>query len=161
MAGQDLGRAGLQSARMMGCNARITRGSARAIGLAVCLLGIGLGGCRPSHECEASRLELVQTWETLRNTATSRKQIPEVSNLSQAQEAERIRTWTAIEDQSELMRSSFETPQVTWPSAEKARAAIAQAFKPIEGSDDPMARGFATTLGEADKQLDLFRQKCR
>jgi hypothetical protein len=114
-----------------------------------------------NRECEASRLQLAQTWETLRDTATSRKQIPEGANLSKAEEETRIRVWTDIEKEAELARSSFETPQVTLSSAEKARADIAQLFKPLEKNEDPMTRGFAVTLNEADQRLQRFRQSCR
>jgi hypothetical protein len=119
-----------------------------------------LAACQ-SEECEASRLQLTQTWETLRNTATSRKQIPEGADLSKSEEDERIRVWTDIEDRAELMRSSFETPQVTWSSAEKARADLGAVFKAIESNDDPMTRGFAVTLNEADQRLVSFRKACR
>jgi hypothetical protein len=119
--------------------------------------------CSACHdpECEAARLNLVRTWETLRDTATSRKQIPEGASLTQAQEQERIRVWTAIEDRAELVRSSFETSQVTWPSADKARADLGEAFKPLASNEDPMTRGFALTLNEADQQMAAFRKTCR
>jgi hypothetical protein len=119
-----------------------------------------LAGCQ-NEECEAARLQLTQTWETLRNTATSRQQIPEGADLSKSEEDERIRIWTSIEDRAELMRSSFETSQVTWPAAEKARADLGAVFKPIESSSDPMTRGFALTLSEADQRMASFRKDCR
>lgn len=112
-------------------------------------------------KCEAARLDLAQTWETLRNTATSRRQIPEGLDLSQDQERERIRVWTEIEDRAELLRSSFATTQVTWPSADKARAELGEAFKPLATNDDPMTRGFALTLGQADQRMAEFRKTCR
>lgn len=112
-------------------------------------------------ECEAARIELARTWETLRDTATSRKQIPEGSSLSPGEEQERIRVWTTIEERAELMRSSFGTAQVTWPSAEKARADLGEAFKPVAAKDDPMTRGFALTLNEADERMASFRKSCR
>lgn len=114
-----------------------------------------------NEECEASRLQLAQTWETLRNTASSRKQIPEASDLSKTEETDRIRVWTDIEERAELVRSSFETTQVTWSSADKARADLGAAFKPISSTDDPMTRGFAVTLDEADQRMARFRKECR
>jgi|SRR4051794_11100322 hypothetical protein len=124
------------------------------------LAALGGAGCH-DPKCEASRLEVARTWETLRDTATSRKQIPEASGLSQTQEQDRIRVWTTIEDRAELLRSSFETTQVTWPSADKARAELGEAFKPLAANEDPMTRGFALTLGEADKHMADFRKTCR
>jgi hypothetical protein len=117
-------------------------------------------GCH-DPECEASRLELTRTWQTLRDTATSRKQIPEGTDLSQDEEQGRIRVWTTIEDRAELLRSSFETSQVTWPSAEKARSELGEAFKPLASKDDPMTQGFALTLNEADQRMAAFRKSCR
>jgi hypothetical protein len=139
------------------------RGSALRVSsygfLALGALGL-LAACQ-SQECEASRLQLAQTWQTLRDTATSRKQIPEASNLTKSEEGERIRVWTDIEDRAELVRSSFETSQVTWPSAEKGRAELGEIFKPLASSDDPMTRGFAVTLNEADQLFASFRKSCR
>lgn len=119
-----------------------------------------LAACH-DEQCEAERLQLTQTWETLRNTATSRKQIPEASDLSKSEQDERIRVWTDIEAKAELIRSSFQTPQVTLAPAQKARAELEQLFKPIASSSDPMVRGFAVTLADADKRLDGFRKNCR
>lgn len=135
--------------------------SSRRFGVSVSLAAAVWGSACQDPECEAARLELARTWETLRDTATSRQQIPEGANLTQAEEQERIRVWTLIEDRAELMRSSFETSQVTWPSAEKARADLAEAFKPVASKDDPMTRGFAVTLNEADQKMASFRKSCR
>lgn len=122
---------------------------------------VALAAACHDPECEAARLEVARTWETLRDTATSRKQIPEASNLTPTQEQERIRIWTTIEDRAELVRSSFSTTQVTWPSADKARADLGEAFKPLAANDDPMTKGFALTLNEADKKVSDFRKTCR
>jgi hypothetical protein len=137
---------------------RVAGGKVAAL-IAIAALGAGVA-CQ-NQECEAARLELARTWETLRDTATSRKQIPEGSSLTQAEEQERIRVWTTIEERAELARSSFETPQVTWPSAEKARSDLGEAFKPLASKDDPMTRGFALTLNDADQRMASFRKTCR
>ena len=121
----------------------------------------GLASACHDPECESARAELARTWETLRDSATSRKQIPEASNLTPTQEEERIRVWTTIEERAELVRSSFSTTQVTWPSADKARADLGEAFKPLAANDDPMTKGFVLTLGEADKKVADFRKTCR
>jgi len=139
---------------------RRSRTSAGIASVLVAAVVVFAGGCR-NPECEASRLELVRTWETLRDTATSRKQIPEGAGLSAAEEQDRIRVWTTIEERAELVRSSFETTQVTWPSADKARADLGDAFKPIAAKEDPMTRGFALTLNEADQRMADFRKTCR
>ena len=142
--------------------ARATAFWARRLPLALGCSGL-LAVATACHDpkCEAARLEMAQTWQTLRDTATSRKQIPEGLDLSQDQERDRIRVWTTIEDRAELLRSSFETTQVTWPSADKARAELGEAFKPLASNDDPMTRGFALTLSQADQHMADFRKTCR
>lgn len=150
---------GLSSARAA-IRPRAARPLTRFGALPLLVVAVGIAACQ-DRECEAARLELARTWETLRDTATSRKQIPEGSNLSPEEERERIRVWTTIEERAELMRSSFETPQVTWPSAEKARADLGEAFKPLATKEDPMTRGFALTLNEADQHMANFRKSCR
>ena len=142
--------------------ARVTAFWAKRLALALGCSGL-LAVATACHDpkCEAARLEMAQTWQTLRDTATSRKQIPEGLDLSQDQERERIRVWTTIEDRAELLRSSFETSQVTWPSADKARAELGEAFKPLASNDDPMTRGFALTLSQADQRMADFRKTCR
>jgi hypothetical protein len=133
-----------------------------ALGVVVASAGVaGLGSGCHDPECEASRLELARSWQTLRDTATSRKQIPEGVDLGQDEEQRRIRVWTTIEDRAELLRSSFETSQVTWPSADKARTELGEAFKPLAANEDPMTRGFALTLSEADQRMAEFRKSCR
>lgn len=123
--------------------------------------GVALAvGCH-DKKCEAARLELAQTWETLRDTATSRQQIPEGSSLSQGEQEERIRTWKSIEERTELLRSSFETPQVTWTAADKARKELGTLFTPLQAKDDPVTRGFAVTLEAADKRMTTFRGQCQ
>ncbi len=148
------------SRRRAWVTARIHTARVRASLLVALGLGAGSAACQ-NAECESARLELTRTWQTLRDTATSRKQIPEGVDLSAEEEQTRIRVWTTIEDRAELMRSSFETTQVTWPSADKARTELAEAFKPLASNEDPMTRGFALTLNDADQRMAAFRKTCR
>jgi hypothetical protein len=136
------------------------RSSSRAVPVAALLAAALVSLACHDRECEAARLELAQTWQTLRDTATSRQQIPEGVSLSQAEQDERVRTWKSIEDRAELLRSSFETAQVTWPSADKARRELAAVFTPLQTKEDPVTRGFAVTLSEADKRMATFRGQC-
>lgn len=129
--------------------------------LAWCALALPVLAACNDEQCEAERLQLTQTWETLRDTATSRKQIPEASDLSKSEQDDRIKVWTSIEEKAELIRSSFQTPQVTLEPAQKARTELDQLFKPLASNEDPMTRGFAVTLADADKRLESFRQNCR
>jgi hypothetical protein len=132
----------------------------RLCAVALVVTALGALACH-DQECEAARLELTQTWETLRATATARQQIPEGAELSKLEETERIRLWKSIESKAELIRSSFETKQITWPSADKARRELGAIFTPLESQNDPMTRGFGVTLAEADKRMAAFRGQCR
>src|SRR6187402_1341338 len=115
MSRRDEVMAGQGMVRVSGSSAAVNWTAVRRLGSVGSLAAAFalLVSCQ-NEECEASRLQLAQTWETLRDTASSRKQIPESSDLSKGEEAERIRVWTTIEERAELVRSSFETTQVTW-----------------------------------------------
>jgi hypothetical protein len=118
-------------------------------------------GCQQSTQCESERLELTRTWETLRNTAASRKHVSEGSSLSEQQRSDRLTAWTKIEDKAELIRSSFETRQVTWDAAEKARKELDELYKAAQNPDDPLIQGFGVLLGTADKQYQGYRTACK
>ena len=135
------------------------RGASSACFVVALVACVGLG-CH-DRECEAARLELAQTWETLRDTATSRQQIPESNSLTDGERDDRVKTWKGIEEEADMIHSSFETTQVTWRSADKARKELATLFSPLQTKDEPMTRGFALTLGEADKQMSAFRGQCQ
>lgn len=143
---------------------RVGSTGARRFGLlmgSLSLLTVVGSGCQ-NEQCESERLKLEETWETLRDTAISRKQIPEGLDLSESERKARIRVWTEIEEKAELIRSSFQTRQVTISPAEKARAELEGIFRPlVASSDDPMTRGFATTLADADQRFAEFLETCR
>lgn len=117
-------------------------------------------GCNDA-ECEKARMELAKSWEELRNTATSRQQIPPATSLSASQKDERIRTWTEIEASAELLRSSFGTSQVTWSPAQKARSALGEQFERVAKTDDPVTQGFGTAMKVADQLMKSYDQRCR
>jgi hypothetical protein len=121
---------------------------------------LALTACE-NQECEQARLELARTWQELRDTATSRQQIPEQSDLSESEQKDRIATWTEIEARAELLRSSFGTSQVTWSPAQKARTELGEIFTPAVSGQDPVSAGFATMLGKADERMAAFDKRCR
>lgn len=127
---------------------------------ALVLAALTLAACE-NQECEQARLELARTWQELRDTARSRQQIPEQSDLSESEQKDRIATWTDIEARAELLRSSFGTSQVTWSPAQKARADLGEMFTPVVSNQDPVSAGFATTLKTADEQMAAFDKRCR
>jgi hypothetical protein len=129
--------------------------------LALVAVAAGVSSGCENEKCEKARVGLASAWENLRNTATSRQQIPPASDLSEDEQKEQIRVWTEIETKAEMIRSSFETPQVTWSPAQKARAELAASFAPVAGSKDPMTQGFARELAEADTRMAEFGKSCR
>lgn len=139
----------------------LCRGGAARAAVGLALAGLIALGCQQSTQCEQERLELAKTWETLRNTAASRKHVPEDSPLSEAQRTERLQSWTKIEEKADLIRSSFETRQVTWEPAERARKELEALYKTAANPNDPLIQGFGVLLGTADKQYEGFRSACK
>jgi hypothetical protein len=139
----------------------LRRGGAARKAVGFALAGFVVLGCQQSTQCEQDRLELTKTWETLRNTAASRKHVPEESPLTEAERAERLQSWTKIEEKAELIRSSFETRQVTWEPAERARKDLDGLYKSAANPNDPLIQGFGVLLGTADKQYETFRSACK
>jgi hypothetical protein len=118
-------------------------------------------GCQQNTQCEQGRLDLARTWETLRNTAASRKHVADDAEFTEQQRSERLQAWTKIEDKAELVRSSFETRQVTWDAADKARKDVAELYKGIGATNDPLMQGFGVLLGTAEKQFASYRDACK
>jgi len=139
----------------------LRRGGAATVSVGLALAGLVALGCQQNTQCEQERLELAKTWETLRNTAASRKHVPEDSPLSEAQRTERLQSWTKIEEKADLIRSSFETRQVTWEPAERARKELEELYKTAANPEDPLIQGFGVLLGTADKQYEGFRSACK
>jgi hypothetical protein len=135
----------------------LRRGGAAALAL----VGLVALGCQQNTQCESERLELAKTWETLRNTAASRKHVPEDSALTEAERSERLQAWTKIEEKADLIRSSFETRQVTWEPAQKARKDLEDLYKGAANPNDPLITGFGVLLGTADKQYEGYRSACK
>jgi pectin methylesterase-like acyl-CoA thioesterase len=130
------------------------------------MLWLGLGGllalaCQQNEKCEQSRLALTRKWETLRNTAASRKHVAEDSELNEQQKSQRLDQWSKIEDKAELMRSSFETQQVTWDAADKSRRELENLYKTANDPNDPLMQGFGVLLTSADKEYDEYRTQCK
>jgi hypothetical protein len=118
-------------------------------------------GCQQDTGCEQDRLDLTKTWESLRNTASTRKHVADDSALTEEQRTERLQAWTKIEDKAELIRSSFETRQVTWDAAERARKELEELYKNAATPNDPLIQGFGVLLGTADQQYTKYRSACK
>ena len=124
---------------------------AKAIKCAIVVGFIGCAACR-NEECERERVELASKWEQVVQNAARRATGAVEGSGSPA-------TWKQIEEKAELVQSSFETPQVTWPAAEKGKSEAEAQFKSLEGADD--VRAFKLRLNEASEAYTAFEKNCR
>ena len=109
-----------------------------------------LVGCKDEVQCERTRMDLNKAWSELRSAATRR-----------LQEGTDVPTWTEIEKKTELLESSFMTPQVTWTSAAQAGQAIAAKLPALESTGDAGLVGFRTSAESALKRQTAFEKECR
>lgn len=111
---------------------------------------LALEGCKDDVQCEKARMSLNKTWTELRDAAARRKL-----------EGVDIPTWADVERKTELLESSFVTPQVTWESASKAKQAIAADLPRLQANHDALAVTFLTSAEDALKQQSDFEKQCR
>ena len=114
-------------------------------------VGFACSACR-NEECARERVELASKWQKVTENAARRATGAVEGSGSPA-------TWKQIQEQAELVQSSFETPQVTWPAAEKGKGEVEARFKALEGADD--VRAFKARLDEANAAYSNFEKKCR
>jgi len=95
-------------------------------------------------------MDLNKSWSEVRQTA-SRRKLDGVDTAS----------WTDVETKTELLESSFVTPQVTWDSADKAGQAVAAALPGLHAENDTLAASFRTSAESALKQQSSFEKQCR
>lgn len=120
-----------------------------------------LAGCKDRQACEEGRLRMARTWEEVKKTAAARKVPASYEVLSTKEKEERNAHWTPIEIQAETLRSSFETPQVTWDAAERARGVIQAKYAEIPNDRDPLVEGFGRQLSSASVLYDELKQGCK
>jgi len=120
-----------------------------------------LVGCKDKQACEEARLRMSRTWDEVKKTAAARKVPASYEVLSDKEKSEREAKWAPIEVQAETLRSSFETPQVTWDAAERARETIQAKYSEIPSSGNPLIEGFGRQLSSANVQYDELKSKCR
>jgi hypothetical protein len=69
--------------------------------------------------------------------------------------------WSRIENQAELVSSSFETEQVTWNGAAKGQKQLQEDTADLVGSNDPTNQNFVRLLEEANHRMAEFEKACR
>ena len=115
-----------------------------------CIAAALLPSCKDDVKCERERMELNKSWSEVREAATRRK----LDGVDTA-------AWTDIENKTELLESSFVTPEVTWDSAAKAGQAVAAALPQLHADHDALAVGFRTSAESALKEQSDFEKQCR
>jgi hypothetical protein len=120
-----------------------------------------LAGCKDRQACEEARLRMASTWEEVKKTAAARKVPASYEVLSESEKADREAKWTPIEVEAETLRSSFETPQVTWDAADRARGVIQAKYSEIPSDGNPLTEGFGRQLSSANVQYEELKANCK
>lgn len=133
----------------------------------VCLLGTaalllaGTSACKDREACERSRMKMQHTWADLKNTAAKQKVPSAFEDLTETEKAHRRELWEPVEGSAELLRSSFETKQITWNAAEKARQELNTQASALPNDGKPLAEGFARQLQAANAAYEEMQRDCR
>ena len=118
-------------------------------------------GCKDQEACEKARLKMETQWAEVRNTAASLKTPKSFEELSEAQKRQRHDAWLKLEEKAELIRSSFETTQVTWGAARKAQRELAKLYSEVPQTGGALTESFPRLLNQASQQLAQFEEECR
>ena len=122
------------------------------------LLGIGVTlSCKNSEECERSRMEVARIWNKVKDGANRRRTRDDGTSKSDDYQ----KKWSRIQNQAELVSSSFETEQVTWGPAAKGQKQLQDDTSDFAGSNDPANLNFARLLDEANRKVAEFEKACR
>ncbi len=126
----------------------------------VCALLLGLGvtlSCKDSEQCERSRMDVAKIWSRVKDGANRRRTRDDGTIKSE----EYMRKWAHIENQAELVSSSFETEQITWGPAAKGQKQLKDDTADLAGSNDPANQNFVQLLNEANQKVADFEKACR
>ena len=122
------------------------------------LLGMGVVlSCKNSEECERKRMEVARIWSRVKEGAVRRRNAEDGTVKSDAFQ----KKWSRIENQAELVSSSFETEQVTWNGAAKGQKQLQEDTSEMAGSNDPGTQNFVRLLEEANRKVAEFEKACR
>jgi hypothetical protein len=130
-------------------------------GLLVCVLlavGCDKGG---GEACTKARLDASNAWKTVESQAGNVKVNgwPGFEELSDAQKAESVKTWGAIENQADMVFKSFAYERITWKTSDPARDETHKKFDGFFAKDNFML--FSAALKTADQKYDAASKLCR
>jgi len=119
-------------------------------------------GCQKGGEaCTKARLDAANAWKTVESQAGNAKVNgwPGFEELSEAQKAESVKTWAAIETQADMVFNSFAYERITWKTADPAREETHQKFQGFFAKDNFTL--FTAALKTADQKYDTASKLCR
>ncbi len=114
-----------------------------------------------SEECTKARLAASDAWQTVVTQAGNMKvnNWPGFDDLSETQKADAVKTWGAIETQSDMVFKSFAYERITWKTADPARQEADQKFQGFFAKDNFSL--FAAQLKAADQKYDAAAKACK
>ena len=122
------------------------------------LLGLGVTvSCKNSEECERRRMDVARTWARVKDGATRIRNRDDGTVKSEVYQ----KKWSRIENQAELVSSSFETEQITWNGAAKGQKQLKEDIADLVGSNEPSNQNFVQLLDEANRKVAEFEKTCR
>jgi hypothetical protein len=129
-------------------------------GLLVCIALTA--ACQKGGEaCTKARLEASDAWKTVESQASNAKVNgwPGFEELSDAQKADSVKLWGAIETQADMVFNSFAYERITWKTADPAREETKQKFQSFFAKDNFLL--FTAALKTADLKYDAASKLCR
>ena len=117
-------------------------------------------GCQKGEECTKARLLASDVWKALVTQAgTAKNGWSGFDELSDAQKAESVKTWSGIENQSDMVFKSFAYERITWKTSDPAREEANRQFNGFFGKDNFTI--FALALKTANAKYDAAAKACR
>jgi hypothetical protein len=129
-------------------------------GLLACV-ALAIGCQKGGDECTKARLAASDAWQTVTSQAGNAKVNgwSGFDDLSDAQKADSVKTWGAIETQADMVFKSFAYERITWKTSDPARDETKQKFQSFFAKDDFSL--FAAALKTADEKYDAAAKLCR
>ena len=102
-------------------------------------------------------MDVARIWNKVKDGANRRRTRDDGTSKSDDYQ----KKWSRIQNQAELVSSSFETEQVTWGPAAKGQKQLQDDTSDFAGSNDPANLNFARLLDEANRKVAEFEKACR
>jgi hypothetical protein len=102
-------------------------------------------------------MEVARTWARVKDGATRIRNRDDGTIKSEVYQ----KKWSRIENQAELVSSSFETEQITWNGAAKGQKQLKEDVSDLVGSNEPSNQNFVQLLDEANRKVTEFEKTCR